>query len=159
MCVKWRRNPRIKFSKHTAGPVHSVHTGLLSIYYGRCPGGQIKREVQGVRGAFQWELAAWTTEGKSPKFYEQKPFRDTKILGTKAHKQCCEMLGLKIWYKTVNVKIYHSSHLTLFMTTCEHVFSPLLEQRAEYTSVLSLFLSILHSALLRVTPIKMCQMN
>lgn len=39
------RDTRITFGKHTAGPVHSAHTCLLSIYYVNCPQGQIKKEV------------------------------------------------------------------------------------------------------------------
>lgn len=37
------RDTRITFGKHTAGPVHSAHTCLLSIYYVNCPQGQIKK--------------------------------------------------------------------------------------------------------------------
>ena len=53
--------------------------------------------------------------------------------------KCYEMLGLKIKYKIISVKLYHSSHFTFFTTILELVSSLLLAPTAELTSVLSSF--------------------
>lgn len=151
VCVKWT-GILGSIWKHTASLVHSVHTCLLRIYCGRCPWGQIKREVQGVRRAYQWELAAWTGVKHDLCYFVSHQKSMNKSPSNKS------VNCLKIWYKIINAKIYHWAHLT-FLWQLVNMFSHPLEPRAKFTSVLSLFPSIQHSALLKVTPIRIGQMN
>lgn len=99
------RDPSLKCIRQTACPTHSLCKCLLTIYYGRCPWGRLKRRWLGLRRPWQY---SWQHE---------QPRRGLTSATLafqlwKSIKQSCEVLygaGLEIRYKIVNVKRYHST--------------------------------------------------
>lgn len=76
-----------------------------------------KRDTRGCEGHCGENWQHEQGEGKHDLFRTVRHQNSTNQSQLNGDVKCCEVLGSKIRYKIINVKIYHSSHLTLLMTT------------------------------------------